>query len=166
VLQQELRSERESRARDRAQAKANEERLQAQIIDVELKNSNESQDQLALAKQQLAEKDERLAKATAEYTAMREKAKEAIGKLKLLDERLKAGGGENKEQLNAVREKYNEVVGKLKAQAELNKKIDEKYRELAEKHRKAIAMLNAARVGNATEATYTGPDPSKVAGPG
>jgi hypothetical protein len=44
--------------------------------------------------------------------------------------------------LEEVKTKYNEAVGKLKAQAEMNKQINERYRELAEKHRKALAIID------------------------
>ena len=42
---------------------------------------------------------------------------------------------------------------KLKQQAELNKKIDAAYKELAEKHRKALVMLKEHRDAGASEST-------------
>ena len=49
--------------------------------------------------------------------------------------------------------KYNEAVQKLKTQAELNKKIDGAYKELAEKHRKALILLKELREAGAAEQT-------------
>jgi chromosome segregation ATPase len=171
-LQNDVRAEREARNRDRAQMKANEESLREQITALESAAEEAQAEELTSMKAQLDEKDEQLEKANAEYASMREKAKEALNKLKILDEKVKAGGSD-KEQVTQLREKYNEAVGKLKQQAELNKKIDEKFRELADKHRKALMQLQQLQLesqarhgtqsgeGEMTETTLVVPKPKK-----
>ncbi len=142
----ELRVEKEARAREKAQSEAAQEKLQKQLADATLKASSENDRQLEDLRVEVKAKDERLAKATLESSQYREKAKEAIAKAKELHAQLQVAGSgpdENtKKTLDDVKGKYNEAVGKLKAQAEMNKAINDKMRELAEKHRKALAIID------------------------
>lgn len=153
-LADELRAEKEMRARENANAKALEEKLQSQISSLATQATESSDIEVATLKAQVKDKDERLQKAVGEYNAMRERAKDAIGKLKVMGEKATTGGdAELKSRVEQLTGKYNEVVTKLKQQAELNKKIDGAYKELAEKHRKALILLKEHREQAAGEAT-------------
>ena len=153
-LADELRSEKEMRATEKVNANAIEEKLEAQISSMMLDANENSDAELANLRAQLKDRDDRLQKAGGEYNAMRERARDAIGKLKALAERAATGGdSELKTRVEQLTGKYNEVVGKLKTQAELNKKIDGAYKELAEKHRRALVMLKDLREQSADEST-------------
>lgn len=154
-LGDELRVEKETRAREAAQWRATEERLRQEMSALSTQAMQTSEVELASLKAQVRERDEKLQRAQAEYTAMREKAKDALAKLKEAGEKMKAGAGdaELKARVDQLTAKYNEAVQKLKQQAELNKKIDAAYKELAEKHRKALIMLKEHREQGANEAT-------------
>ena len=91
----------------------------------------------------LREKDERLAKATVENSHYRERAREAIARAKELEGTLAAAGPDDaaKRGLEEYKTKYNESVGRLKAQTEMNKVSNEKNRDLNDKLRKAVAMI-------------------------
>lgn len=142
----EIRVEKEARARERAQAEGAQEKLQKQLADASKKSSSDADLKLEELRAEVKVKDEKIAKSTLESSQYREKAREAIAKAKELHAALQANAGgvdENtKKVLEEVKLKYNEAVGKLKAQAEMNKQINERYRELAEKHRKALAIID------------------------
>ena len=142
----EIRVEKEARARERAQAEGAQEKLQKLLADATLKTSSDTDLKLEELRAEVKAKDERIAKSTLESSQYREKAREAIAKAKELHAQLQAGAGSvddnTRKVLEEVKGKYNEAVGKLKAQAEMNKQINERYRELAEKHRKALAIID------------------------
>ena len=142
----ELRVEKEARAREKAQNEGAQEKLQRQLAEAGKKASSDGDAKLEELRIEVKTKDEKLAKATSESMQYREKAKEAIAKAKELHTQLMSGAGAadetTKKSLDETKGKYNEAVGKLKAQAEMNKQINDKYRELAEKHRKALAIID------------------------
>ncbi len=145
-LMTDVRTEKEGRARERAQAEANLEKLEKQLAEATMRSSSESDSKLDAIKSQLKEKDERIAKITLESSQYRERARDAIAKAKELETQLTgagAGADDNtKKALDDVKAKYGEVVGRLKAQADMNKQVNEKYRELADKYRKAVAIID------------------------
>ena len=146
ALMGDLRSEKEARAREKAQAQAQADKLQQQLAESSQRASSTATAELEQVRAQLQDKDEKLARSAAEAAQYKEKARDVISKAREMEARLKAGGGApdeaTKRLLDELRLKYNDAVGKLKAQAELNKKIDEKYRELADKHRKALGVID------------------------
>ncbi len=153
-LADELRSEKEMRARENANFKALEEKLQGQLSALSTQAMNQNDIELTSLRTQVREKDDKLKQAQHEYAAMRARAKEAIEKLKELGERMRTGGdAELKARVEQLTVKYNEAVQKLKTQAELNKKIDGAYKELADKHRKALILLKEHREAAASEQT-------------
>jgi chromosome segregation ATPase len=154
-LSDELRVEKEQRAREGAQHKAEIEKLQSQMSTMSTQALQQNEVELTTLKSQVREKDEKLKQAQNEYAALREKAKTAIAQAKELAEKMKSGGGdaELKARVDQLTAKYNEAVQKLKTQAELNKKIDGAYKELAEKHRKALILLKEHREAAASEQT-------------
>jgi hypothetical protein len=154
-LADELRIEKEARARENANNKAEAERLKSQLDTLATQQVSANDVELTTLRAQVRERDEKLTKAVAEYNAMRERAKDALGKLKEMGEKQKAGAGDGelKARVEQLTGKYNEVVQKLKQQVELNKKIDAAYKELAEKHRKALVLLKEHREAAASEST-------------
>ena len=73
-----------------------------------------------------------------------------------------------KRSLDEYKTKYNESVGRLKAQTEMNKQTNEKNRDLNEKLRKAVGMIEEykrrALAGSATSMQTQAP-PVKVEKP-
>jgi chromosome segregation ATPase len=159
ALNLEVRTEKETRARERAQAKAQEEKLLARLAELERGASDQAEGQIVEMRAQLRERDERLAKVTLESQQMRDKAKEAITRLRAADEKLKlqAAGqseaGVSKEHVQQLKDKLNEAVKRLKDQAGLNKALEERFKELSQKHQRALAMLQEYREAGASEAT-------------
>lgn len=156
-LADELRAEKEARAREAAQYRAQEERLQGELATVQTQSAQVSEVELTSLKAQVKERDDKLVKFQTEYTSLREKAQKAIAQAKAFEEKARAtasgGEAELKGRVEQLTGKYNEAVQKLKQQAELNKKIDAAYKELAEKHRKALTMLKEHRDAAASEST-------------
>ncbi len=143
-LQGELRVEREARVREKAQAEAAQEKLQKQLSDASQKASSEVDGELQLLRTQVKERDEKVARLTLETSQMREKAREAIARAKEAQARAAANGGGDeamKKSLEEARAKYGNAVNLLKEQAEKQKQFEEKFKELAEKHRRALAAI-------------------------
>ena len=142
----EIRVEKEARARERAQAEGAQEKLQKLLTDATLKSSSDSDVKLDDLRTEMKSKDERLAKATLESSHYREKARDAIAKAKELSAQLQTSANDAddtpRKVLEEVKGKYNEAVTRLKGQAEMNKQINDRYRDLAEKHRKALAIID------------------------
>ncbi len=144
-VQNELRIEREARAREKAQAEAAQEKLQKQLADASRKASSVAEDELDLLRDQLREKEEKLARAAQDVTQQRERAREAAARVKDLTAQLANANGtddQTRKAIDDLRAKHNENVGKLKNQVEVNRQINEKYQVLSEKHRKALALID------------------------
>jgi chromosome segregation ATPase len=143
-LVNDLRVEKEGRAREKALAEAAQEKLQKQLADATLKSSSDAEGRLETVKQQLKERDEKLARLTVEASQYRERAREALSKAKELEGQLAGAGNDetNKRAIDELKAKYNDVVGRLKTQTDNNKQVNEKYRDLADKYRKAVAIID------------------------
>lgn len=142
-LTNDLRVEKEARAREKAQAEAAQEKLQKQLADATLRGTSDAEGKLEAVKQQLKEREEKLSKLTMEASQYRERARDAIAKAKDLETQLAGAGNDeaNKRAIEDLKTKYNDVVGRLKTQTDNNKQANEKYRDLAEKYRKAVAII-------------------------
>ena len=81
---------------------------------------------------------------TLENSQSRERLRDAIAKAKELETQLMQASSDDgtKRTLEEVKNKYGEAVTRMKAQAEQNKVVNEKYRELADKYRKAVAIID------------------------
>jgi chromosome segregation ATPase len=142
-LTNDLRVEKEARAREKAQAEAAQEKLQKQLADATLRGSSDAEGKLEAVKQQLKEREEKLSKLTMEASQYRERARDAIAKAKELETQLAGAGNDeaNKRAIEDLKTKYNDVVGRLKTQTDNSKQANEKYRDLADKYRKAVAII-------------------------
>lgn len=139
-----VRVEKEARAREKAQAEAGQEKLHKQLAEATLKGSSEAEGKLEQAKTSLRDKEDRIAKMTLENSQSRERLRDAIAKAKELETQLMQASSDDgtKRTLEEVKNKYGEAVTRMKAQAEQNKVVNEKYRELADKYRKAVAIID------------------------
>ena len=169
-LTNDVRTEKEARARERAQAEAAQEKLQKQLADATLKGSSDAEGKLEAMRIAVKDKDERLAKATVENSHYRERAREAIARAKELESQLATVGPDDttKRSLEEYKTKYNESVGRLKAQTEMNKQTNEKNRDLNEKLRKAVGMIEEYKrraLAGSAMSTQTQAPPVKVEKP-
>jgi chromosome segregation ATPase len=167
-LVNDLRIEKEARAREKAQAEAAQEKLQKLLADATLKSSADAEGKLEAIKVQLKEREEKLAKLTIEASQYRERARDAIAKAKELETQLAGAGNDevNKRAIEELKAKYNEVVARLKTQTDNNKQVNEKYRELADKYRKAVAIIEELKKRAAGTTGKPAPAPDAFDGDG